>query len=127
MLLGAGIWTIRPGANVLPYFSQKYFAVYSQNDWRATSKLTINLGLRWELQPGPTEREDRMSAWDFTRQNAFGTQGAIAFPGTEGYSRNLWDSEYDDWGPRVGAAYTLNPRTVFRGGFVITYLPSNTG
>jgi Carboxypeptidase regulatory-like domain len=127
MLLGAGIWTIRPGANVLPYFSQKYFAVYSQNDWRATSNLTINLGLRWELQPGPVERSDRMSGWDFTRQNAFGTQGTIAFPGVDGYSRNLWDTEYTDWGPRVGAAYTLNPRTVIRGGFGITYLPSNTG
>jgi hypothetical protein len=127
MLMGAGLWTIRPGANVLPYFSQKYFALYSQNDWRASSKLTINLGLRWELQPGPTERENRMSSWDFSRQNAFGTLGAIAFPGVDGYSRNLWDTHYDNWGPRVGAAYTINPRTVVRGGFGITYLPSNTG
>ena len=54
MLLGTGVWWIRPGANVAPDFSQKYFAVYSQNDWRATSKLTVNLGLRWEVQPGPT-------------------------------------------------------------------------
>jgi trimeric autotransporter adhesin len=127
LLLGAGLWTIRPGANVLPYFSQKYFAIYSQNDWRPTSKLTVNLGLRWEVQPGPTERENRMSAWDFTKQNPFGTQGAVAFPGVDGYSRNLWDTEYDDWGPRVGAAYSLNQRTVIRGGFGITYLPSNTG
>lgn len=127
MLLGTGVWWIRPGANVTPAFSQKYFAVYSQNDWRATSKLTINLGLRYEIQPGPTERFDRMSAWDFTRQNAFGTMGAIAFPGVEGYSRNLWDTDYDDWGPRVGAAYQMNERTVLRGGFGITYLPTNTG
>jgi hypothetical protein len=127
MLLGTGVWWIRPGANVTPAFSQKYFAVYSQNDWRPTSKLTVNLGLRWEVQPGPTERFDRMSSWDFTRENAFGTLGAIAFPGVDGYSRNLWDTEYDNWGPRVGAAYSLNSRTVLRGGFGITYLPSNTG
>ena len=127
LLLGAGLWTVRPGANVLPYFSQKYFAVYSQNDWRPTSKLTVNLGLRWEVQPGPTERDNRMSAWDFTKMNPFGTQGAVAFPGEDGYSRNLWDTEYNDWGPRVGAAYTINPHTVVRGGFGITYLPSNTG
>jgi hypothetical protein len=127
MLLGAGLWWIRPGANVTPYLSQKYFAVYSQNDWRANSKLTINLGLRWEVQPGPTERFNRMSSWDFTQQNAFGTLGAIAFPGVDGYSRNLWDTEYNDWGPRVGAAYQLNSRTVLRGGFGVTYLPSNTG
>jgi trimeric autotransporter adhesin len=127
MLLGTGVWWIRPGANVTPAFSQKYFALYSQNDWRPTPQLTINLGLRWEVQPGPTERFNRMSAWDFTATNEFGTQGAIAFPGVDGYSRNLWDTEYDNWGPRVGAAYSLNDRTVLRGGFGITYLPSNTG
>ena len=70
----------------------------------ASSKLTLNLGLRWELQPGPTERFNRMSAWDFEATNAFGTKGAIAFPGVDGYSRNLWDTTYDNWGPRVGAA-----------------------
>jgi hypothetical protein len=127
MLLGTGVWWIRPGANVAPAFSQKYFAIYSQNDWRATSKLTINLGMRWEVQPGPTERFNRMSSWDFTAKSAFGTQGAIAFPGVGGYSRNLWDTTYDNFGPRVGAAYQWNEKTVFRGGFGITYLPTNTG
>jgi trimeric autotransporter adhesin len=126
-LLGAGLWWIRPGANVTPAFSQKYFAVYSQNDWRASSKLTINLGLRWEVQPGPTERFNRMSSWDFTATNAFGTLGAIAFPNVDGYSRNLWDTTYDNWGPRVGAAYQLDSRTVIRGGYGVAYLPSNTG
>ena len=127
MLLGTGVWWIRPGANVDPAFSQKYFAVYSQNDWRPTSKLTVNLGLRWEVQPGPTERFDRMSSWDFTAQNAFGTLGAIAFPGVDGYSRNLWETTYDNWGPRIGAAYQWNDKTVLRSGFGITYLPTNTG
>lgn len=127
MLLGAGLWTIRPGANVTPAYAQKYFAIYSQNDWRPTAKLTINLGLRWELQPAPTERYDRMSSWDFAAQNAFGTPGAIAFPGVGGYGRNLWDTTYDNYGPRVGAAYAVNDRTVLRGGYGLTYLPSNTG
>ena len=68
MLLGTGVWWIRPGANVAPAFAQKYFAIYSQNDWRPTPKLTVNLGLRWEVQPGPTERFNRMSSWDFTRR-----------------------------------------------------------
>jgi trimeric autotransporter adhesin len=126
-LLGVGLWWIRPGANVNPAFSQKYFAVYSQNDWRASSKLTLNLGLRYEVQPGPTERFDRMSAYDLEATTAFGTQGAIAFPGVDGYSRNLWDTTYDNIGPRLGAAYQINDRMVLRGGFGVTYLPSNTG
>jgi hypothetical protein len=126
-LVGGGLWWIRPGANVLPAFSQKYFAVYSQNDWRASQRLTINLGVRYEIQPGPTERYNRMSAWDLEATSAFGTQGALAFPGVDGYSRNLWDTEYNNWGPRVGAAYQLSDRMVLRGGYGITYLPSNTG
>ena len=127
LLLGAGLWWIRPGANVMPAFAQKYFAFYSQNDWRATSKLTINLGLRWDLQPGPTERYNRMSGADLTAKSSFGPMGAIDFPAVGGYSRNLWDTEYNDWGPRVGAAYQLSPTTVLRGGYGISYLPSNSG
>ena len=127
MLLGAPSWWIRPGANVMPAFSQKYFAGYTQNDWRATSKLTLNLGLRWDLQPGPTERYNRMSGVDLTVKNAFGTAGAVVFPGVDGYSRNLWDTTYNNWGPRVGAAYQLDSSTVLRGGFGVTYLPSNSG
>lgn len=127
MLQGAGLYWIRPGMNVNPAFSQKYLAFYSQNDWRATAKLTINLGLRWELQPGPTERFDRMSSYDLRATSPWGTQGTLAFVGTGGYSRNLWDTTWDNWGPRLGAAYQLDDRTVIRGGFGITYLPTSTG
>jgi hypothetical protein len=127
LLLGAPTWWIRPGANVEPAFSQKYFAIYSQNDWRATSKLTLNLGLRWEVQPGPTERHDRMSSVDFNAKNAFGTPGAVVFPGVGGYSRNLWDTVYNNWGPRVGVAYQVAQNTVIRGGYGATYLPTNSG
>src|SRR5215831_17772484 len=127
LLLGAPTWWIRPGANVTPAFSQKYFAVYSQNDWRATSKLTINLGLRWDLQPGPTERYNRMSAVDLNAKTAFGPQGAVVFPGVGGNSRNLWDTVYNNWGPRFGIAYQIATNTVIRGGYGITYLPTNSG
>jgi trimeric autotransporter adhesin len=127
LLAGENVWWIRPGANVTPAFAQKYFAVYLQNDWKATPKLTLNLGLRWDLQPGPTERFNRFSAYDFTRKTPFGTQGAIAFPGTNGYGRNLWETEFHDFGPRIGAAYRIASTLVLRGGFGISYLPSNTG
>jgi trimeric autotransporter adhesin len=127
LFTGAGVWWIRPGANLAAAFGQPYYAVYSQNDWRASSKLTLNLGLRYEIQPGPTERYNRMSAYDLERANPLGAQGAMAFPGTNGYSRGLWDTSYNNWGPRLGAAYKLGDGMVIRGGFGITYLPSNTG
>ena len=125
--LAAPGWWIRPGANVRPAFSQKYMAVYAQQDWRATKRLTLNFGLRWDMQPGPTERYDRMSAVDVNAKNPFGYTGSVVFPGVGGYSRNLWNTEYGDIGPRVGGAYQLSRNLVLRGGFGITYLPSNSG
>jgi len=126
MLVGENVWWVRPGENVWPAFAQKYLAAYSQNDWRVTQRLTLNLGLRWELQPGTTERYNQIAAYDFTQKNAFGTLGAICFPGANGNSRNLWATEYHDFGPRVGAAYRFGNNLVLRGGFGISYLPSNT-
>lgn len=125
--LGQGIWYIRPGANLKPAYAAKYFAVYSQNDWRVKPGLTINLGLRWDVAPGLTERHNRLAGYDLTATNPFGTVGMISFPGTNGYSRNMWDTEYHDFQPRLGAAYQITKSLVARGGFGITYLPSNTG
>jgi len=127
LLTGAGSWWVRQSTNMLAALGQRYHALYSQNDWRATSKLTLNLGLRWDLQPGPTERFNRVGAHDFTRNNPFGTPGVMAFSGTDGYSRNVWETRHTDFGPRVGAAYRITDNMVLRGGFGITYLPTNTG
>ncbi len=125
--LAAPGWWIRPGANVSPALSQKYFALYTQNDWRATSRLTLNLGFRWDLQPGPTDRYNRISALDLNAFNPFGYRGAVIFAGTGGYSRNLWNTQYTNIGPRFGMAYQATAGLVLRGGFGVTYLPSNSG
>ena len=125
--LGQGVWFVRPGANLKPAYAAKYFALYSQNDWRVKPGLTLNLGLRWDVAPGLTERYNRLSGFDFTAMNPFGTLGLVSFPGTNGYSRNMWDTEYKDFQPRVGAAYQITKSLVARGGFGISYLPSNTG
>ncbi len=125
--LGQSQWFVRPGANLRPSYAAKYFAVYSQNDWKVRPGLTLNLGLRWDVQPGLTERHNRMTAIDLTKPNAFGTMGTVVFPGTNGYPRNLWYTEWHDFQPRVGAAFQIKPNLVLRGGFGITYLPTNTG
>jgi hypothetical protein len=128
LLQGAGYFTLTPGFGVRPAFAAKYMALYSQNDWRVNSHLTINLGLRWEVQPGPTERYNRFSSFDDTAASPFGSgQGAIVFPGTKGYDSHLWATHYRDFGPRVGFAYSLNDSTVIRGGYGVVYIPTNTG
>src|SRR5207253_1881231 len=103
--LGTPGWSIAAGRNVAMALAQKYSAFYTQNDWRATNKLTINLGFRWDLQPGPTERYNRISAEDLNAKNPYGYHGAIAFAGAYGYGRNLWDTTWNNVGPRVGFAY----------------------
>jgi trimeric autotransporter adhesin len=127
LLVGENVWWVRPGLNVMPAFAQKYSAIYSQNDWRVNRRLTVNLGLRWDLQPGPTERYNRISAYDFTAKTPFGTQGGLYFAGANGNARNLWATEYHDFQPRIGVAYQVSHGVVLRGGFGITYLPTNTG
>jgi trimeric autotransporter adhesin len=125
--MGVGVNVIREGNTVRPALKQSYMGLYTQNDWRASDRLTLNLGLRWDLQPGPTERFNRLSSLDFTRQNPFGTYPHYSFAGVDGYNRNYWNTEWDNFGPRLGFAYRITDSFVVNGGYGLTYLPSNTG
>ncbi len=133
-----------PGSGVIPALSFKWGAFFTQNDWKVTNRLTVNLGLRYEIQPGPTERHNREYSVNLSGENPYAAGldvstpfggyanpqaalGIFAFPGTSGYSRNLWNTEYSDFAPRVGAAYRLTDRTALRGGYGRIYAPSNTG
>ena len=128
VLLNEGVWFVRPGANLKPAYASRYVAFYSQNDWKITHRLVLNLGVRYEVQPGVTERYNRMGGYDFTKPNPFGNfNGIVDFPGTQGYSRGLWDTEWNNWTPHLGFAYQLLPNLVARGGFGMTYMPSNSG
>jgi len=126
--LGAGITRVSPGFAIRLALAQKYYGLYTQNDWRVTDRLTLNLGLRWDVQPGPTERFNRLSSIDLnSTEPLFGTPGKIIFPGNTVDDRHLWQTDYKNFGPRLGAAYQLNDSMVVRGGYGLTYVPSNTG
>jgi hypothetical protein len=125
LLLGAG--SLAAGENAVhAALAAKYMAFYQQSDWRVADKLTLNLGLRYDIQPGPTERYNRMSSFSFSGQTQ-GTPGQIMFPGTNGIGRNLYRTPYGDLGPRVGLAYRATSTLVVRSGFGVMYLPQNTG
>jgi hypothetical protein len=128
ILLGAGTVGVTPGFAIRLALAQKYFALYSQNDWRVNERLTLNLGLRWDVQPGPTERFNQMSAIDLNgREPLFNTPGAIVFPGNTIEDRHMWETDYKNFGPRFGIAWQFDSSTVVRGGYGLTYVPSNTG
>ena len=126
-LMGAAHLVIGRGFNAKPAFLQQYFALYTQNDWRPTNRLTLNFGLRWDAQPGVMDRFNRISSFDASATNPYGTPGAFYFPGSTGPDRRLWASDWRNFGPRLGAAYRLRENLVLRGGYGMTYLPSNTG
>lgn len=125
-LLGAG--DIQAGENaVLLALSAKYWALYSQSDWRVNSRLTVNLGLRYDVQPGPSERYNRVSSLSYQGTNPFGAPGTFFFPGLNGNDRSLYQTPWNNWGPRVGLAYRVADDLVVRSGFGVTYTPTNTG
>ncbi len=103
-----------------------YTGFFVQNDFKATSKLTLNMGLRWEFMGAPFEQQDRYSVVDLSRPNpnAGGRPGAMIFAGSgQGRTgtRRLIDADLSGWGPRFGFAYQLGKRTVLRGGYGIYY------
>jgi hypothetical protein len=125
-LLGAG--DIQAGENaVLLALSAKYGALYSQSDWRATDRLTVNLGLRYDMQQAPSERFNRVSSFSYNGTNPFGSTGNFMFPGHYGIGKSLYRMPRDNWGPRVGLAWRVTDDWVIRSGFGVTYTPSNTG
>lgn len=103
------------------------FAPYFQDDFKVTPKLTLNLGLRWDYIPTYRESQDR---WSFLNPNitnpVTGNLGALQFAGNRGAGiscncRTPVDTYYKNFGPRLGIAYSLDDKTVIRGGFGILY------
>ncbi len=135
--------------NSTNYSVQSLFhGFFFHDDWRVTSKLTLNLGLRYELEKGLTERYNRIvRGIDLTTPSQveaaakaaytaafnanpsgfvlppdqFHVLGGLNFAGDD--NRNIWDADKNNWQPRVGLAYKLTEKTVLRGGFGIFMAP----
>jgi hypothetical protein len=110
-------------------FTKKMFGWYFQDDWKATRKLTVNLGLRYDYQPGPTERYNRTQWFNFSAANPISTQvgftvpGEMVFAGTGG-ERDAFIAQKDNFAPRIGLAYQVMNKLVMRAGFGMFYIQS---
>jgi hypothetical protein len=112
------------------FLSYHYYAPFIQDDWRVSKKLTLNLGLRWDFNMPGTERHDHgLYAFDTNSVNPVDGQinhalmpnnsqvtGGVRYLGANGNPRTLYSPSWLDIQPRVGFAYSLDNKTVLRGG-----------
>jgi hypothetical protein len=103
-------------------------APYFQDDYKITRKLTLNLGMRWDYIPTYHEVKDRWGFLDPNVTNTYtGNAGMFMYAGNTGGSaisigkRTPVDTYWKNFGPRLGFAYSLNDKTVIRGGFGTLY------
>ncbi|MBY0503943.1 MAG: carboxypeptidase regulatory-like domain-containing protein [Bryobacteraceae bacterium] len=105
-----------------------YVALYFQDDWRVTDRLTLNLGLRWDGDRPLRERHNRASSFDLNAPQptlaAAGLgplTGGLVFTGRNGASNLVRNGDNNNFAPRFGLAYQLTKRIVIRTGAGIFY------
>src|SRR5262249_49542321 len=108
-----------------------YVALYLQDDWRLSDRLTINAGLRWDVEFPRKVVGNKMNSFDPIAINPVsGTPGAVTFAGIDGAPARAFATDWNNVGPRLGFAYRVPGarETVIRGGAGILYGPtvSNT-
>ena len=120
-------------------------AFFVQDDWRISSKLTLNLGLRYDYDSPVTERFNRsVRGFDFSAANPIETQaraayaqspipelpvanfrapGGLTFAGVNGQPRNLWSGDRNNFAPRIGLTWSPLKNTVIRTGYGVYFVP----
>ena len=121
-----------------------YGGVFIQDDWKVSNKLSVNMGLRWEYEGAPTERENRNSRgldpnadlritsaaqaayaanpMPELAASAFRVRGGLQFVSPS--DRGTYNPDLNNFQPRLGFAYQANSKTVLRGGWAIYAVPA---
>jgi hypothetical protein len=123
-LLAGSVATANVGLASGTAYRQFQHAAYVQDDWRASQRLTVNVGLRYDLQLQAHEKHNGIDDFDITRINPLnGYLGAVRYAGVNGEGTNFVSENWNDWGPRIGFALVLTDdnKTVLRGGYAIYY------
>jgi hypothetical protein len=119
MLGMASQWRWHYGINV--QLRQKLYGFYVQDDWKISPKLTINLGIRYELLLPWVDKHDRMGIFDITTDP---DNPRLIYAGSEGndtFNRAMYAMDKNNFMPRLGFAYKITESTVLRGGYGVFY------
>jgi hypothetical protein len=121
---GASSLNIQAGVAAYNY----YQAYYVNDTWQTSRRLTLNLGLRWELPGGIYTRHNWNDVLLPTTTDPFyGTEGTLAVVGSSLFaSRSSLDVKHNLFSPHVGFAYRLGNNNTVRGGYTIAYLPNDS-
>jgi len=109
--------------------SNHYYGAFIQDDFKVSSRLVFNIGLRYELEDGRTERHNALGWFDFDVQSPLAAitglpiKGGMRYVGVDGNSRHQFDTDKNNFAPRFSVAYSLSPKMVIRAGYGIFYLP----
>ncbi len=109
-------------------YGNRYHVLFFQDDWKVSRRLTVNLGLRWDYETPQTERFDRQNGgFDANAASPLQvpgvqTKGGLLF--TSADNRYPFSRDLNNFQPRAGVAWQLSEKTVFRGGYGISYLPT---
>ncbi len=106
-----------------------YAAGYFQDDWRVTPKLSLSLGLRYDIDFPRTERYNRTNYFDPNvatpaSQVIPGLTGGLVFVGVNGVPRTQFKADRNNWAPRFGLSWQFLPKTVMRIGYAHVFGPS---
>ncbi len=123
----------RVDRNIDPAYSNRYYALFVNDDWKVSSALTLNFGLRWDYEAPVVERYNRqLRGFDFgaaspiaARAQGLGLRGAVQFAGAGGQPGGAFQPDRNNFQPRVGAAYRIGQKWVLRGGYGLFYLGQN--
>jgi hypothetical protein len=104
---------------VVKNLRQRYFAGYVQDDFSVSPKLTINAGLRYEVMTPQWERDNRLSNFNPTTLSLTQATGGSIF------NQSQVHTDMKNFAPRFGFAYSVDPKTVLRGGYGLVYAQYN--
>jgi Carboxypeptidase regulatory-like domain/TonB dependent receptor/TonB-dependent Receptor Plug Domain len=129
LLLGTGASGSAPNAARLA-LTEKYLAWYLEDSWKL-GRLTLNYGLRYEIQNAATERYNRLNNFAYNAVNplsqptGLNLRGGLEFLNNS--NRGLWDTRYGNFAPRLGLSFKVSDKLVVRAGYGIFYTPAWAG